>query len=60
MRLVADDYEAAVAQLLELARRDPGWGDGIARDGLLALFDALGDEAELVRRARQALASLGA
>jgi putative thioredoxin len=59
VRLLADDTEAAVAQLLELARRDPGWDDGLAREGLLALFDTLGDEAELVRRARQTLASLG-
>jgi putative thioredoxin len=57
--LVADDYEAAVAQLLELVRREPGWENGLAREGLLALFDTLGDDAGLVRRARQALAALG-
>ena len=58
--LVADDTEAAVAHLLELARLDPDWEGGLAREGLLALFETLGDDAELVRRARQALASLGA
>jgi putative thioredoxin len=60
VHLVADDYEAAVAQLLDLARLDPAWEGGLAREGLLALFETLGDEAGLVRRARQALASLDA
>ena len=58
LRLVADDTADAIAHLLELARHDPVWEDGLAREGLLTLFDTLGDETELVRRARQALASL--
>lgn len=58
-RLLADDPEGAVADLLETIRRDPGWRDGLAREALLALFDTLGVGTDLVRRGRAELASLG-
>ncbi len=57
-RLLADDAEAAVAELLEAVRRDPGWRDGLAREALLAVFDALGVGSDLVRRGRAALAGI--
>jgi putative thioredoxin len=37
-RLVADDYQGAMDQLAEIHRLDPGFGDGIGRRGLLAVF----------------------
>jgi thioredoxin-like negative regulator of GroEL len=57
-RLLADDPEGAVADLLEAVRRDPGWRDGLAREALLAVFDTLGVGSDLVRRGRAALAGL--
>jgi putative thioredoxin len=52
-RLVDDDFEGAMAQLLEILRRDPGFRHGAARKGLLALFDLLGDQDERVVRYRR-------
>jgi putative thioredoxin len=54
-RAVRDDYEAAMRELVELARTAPDYRDGIARDALLALFDLLGETDERVRRFRAAL-----
>lgn len=38
----AGDHEAAIAELLELFRRDRKWNDDAARKQLLEFFDALG------------------
>ena len=43
-RLMRDDYEGALAQLLEIARRDPSFRGGAGRNGLLALFGLLGEQ----------------
>jgi len=56
VRLLADDPEAAIRELLEIVRRDPGWRDGQARQALLAVFDTLAAGSDLVRRARAELA----
>lgn len=50
--VTADDYENAMEQLVEILRRDPGFADDAARQGLLALFALLGEEDERVRRIR--------
>ena len=55
VRLVANDYEAAMQQLLEIARRDRGFRHDAGRDGLLALFELLGDNDERVVRYRALL-----
>jgi putative thioredoxin len=44
VRLTRDDYEGAMAQLLEIARRDPAFRGGAGRNGLLAVFSLLGEE----------------
>lgn len=55
VRLTADDYEDAMAQLLEIARRDPGFRDGAARNGLFAIFTLLGEQDARVQRVRAEL-----
>jgi putative thioredoxin len=55
VRLVADDYDAAVQQLLEIIRRNSAFRRNAARDGLLALFELLGDQDERVARYRALL-----
>jgi putative thioredoxin len=55
LKLMADDYETALQQLIEIVRRDRSWKDDLARHGLLALFETLGSDADLVRRYRAEL-----
>ncbi len=52
-RLMEDDFEGAMAQLLEILRADPDFRQGAARKGLLALFKLLGDDDERVLRYRR-------
>lgn len=54
-KVVSNDYEGAMQQLLEIARRNPGFRDNAGRNGLLALFHMLGDEDDRVRRYRPLL-----
>jgi putative thioredoxin len=55
VQLVANDYDAAMPQLLEIARRDRGFRHDAGRNGLLALFELLGDDDERVVRYRALL-----
>lgn len=55
-KVVRDDYEGAMDQLLEIVRRDPLFRDHAARNGLLALFQMLGPDDARVRRYRSQLA----
>jgi putative thioredoxin len=54
--VAAGQYEAGMDQLLELVRRDRGFGDDIGRKTLLSVFNLLGG-GELVSRYRRLLAS---
>lgn len=56
--LIEDDYDTAVAELIEILRRDRNFDNGAARRGLLAVFETLGGEHDLVRRHRGELARL--
>lgn len=40
-RLLADDYDAALRELAEIHRRDPGFRHGIGRRGILAVIEHL-------------------
>jgi putative thioredoxin len=55
---VAGDYATALAEWLELMRRDRGFGDDAARRSLLMAFAVLGERTELVLSYRRRLASL--
>jgi len=55
---LAGDYATALAEWLELMRRDRRFGDDLARRSLLMAFDALGEEHELVPGARRRMAAL--
>ena len=57
-RVVAGEHEGALELLLELLRRDPGYRDGAARRAVLAVFDLLGGEGDLVQRYRKRLFAL--
>ena len=55
--VAAGRYEAGMDQLLEIVRRDRGFGDDIGRKTLLSVFDLLGG-GELLSRYRRMLASV--
>lgn len=52
MKIVRDDYEGAIVQLIEILKLDPKYRNGTGRHSLLALFDMLGDDDERVKRYR--------
>lgn len=54
VRLVLEgDFETALQQLLELIRRDRGYGDDAGRKAMLQIFELLGGEGELVSHYRR-------
>jgi putative thioredoxin len=53
--LVASNFEPAMHQLLEITRRDRHFRRDTGRQGLLALFELLGDDDERVVRYRALL-----
>jgi putative thioredoxin len=55
--VAAGQHEAGMDQLLEIVRRDRGFGDDIGRKTLLSVFALLGGD-ERVSRYRRLLASL--
>ena len=55
LKLVEDDYEGAMGQLLEIMRRDRGFRDDVGRNGLLAIFGILSNKGPLVERYRSPL-----
>ena len=55
MQLVANDYEPARQQLLEIARCDRGFRRDAGHEGLLALFELLGENDTRVIRYRALL-----
>jgi putative thioredoxin len=57
LALVADDYAGALEQFLEVVRRDRGYRDGAARQGMLAVFALLDNRGELVERYRRQLSA---
>ena len=54
----ADNLDEAVAQLLELFRRDPDWNDGAAKVQLFTIFDALEANDPIVLNGRRKLSSM--
>ncbi len=59
VRLLADDYEGAMTQLLEVMRREPGFRAGAARNGLFAVLALLGEQDARVQRVRAELQKIG-
>jgi len=56
--LLADDLENALAEMLEITRRDRGFHQDIGRRGLVALFEMLGNEHPLTARYRPLLVNV--
>ena len=54
----ADNIDEAVAQLLELFRRDSDWNDGAAKAQLFTIFDALEPNDSIVLNGRRKLSSM--
>ena len=54
----ADNINEAVAQLLELFRRDSDWNDGAAKAQLFTIFDALEPNDPIVLNGRRKLSSM--
>jgi putative thioredoxin len=55
LALVADDYAAALDQLLQVLRHSRAYHDDAGRRGMLAVFALLGNQGELVDRYRRLL-----
>lgn len=53
-----DDSEGAIAELLEIFRRDREWNDGAAKAQLFTLFDALGPTDPVAQAGRRKLSSM--
>jgi len=51
-RVLAGDYATALEDLLALLKRDRPYGDDAGRKGMIAIFDLLGGQGELVTRYR--------
>ncbi len=58
LHLLNDRYEAALQSLIIILRADREYDEGAARRGLLAIFDTLGGDHELVKQYRNELARL--
>ena len=58
LHLLRDEYEAALQALIVVLRNDREFDEGAARRGLLAIFETLGGDHELVKRYRAELARL--
>jgi putative thioredoxin len=54
-KLLQDDYDGALAQLLEIERISPDYANGHARKGMSAIFAILGESSELVAKYRRLL-----
>jgi putative thioredoxin len=54
--VLAGDFETALERLLELLRKDRAYGDDAARKGMVAIFDLLGGEGDLVAAYRGRMA----
>lgn len=57
-RVLANDYESALQQLLEIVKRNRRFRDDAGRKQMLSIFDILGRSGELVNRYRQLLATV--
>jgi putative thioredoxin len=55
---LAGDFATALAEWLELMRRNRSFGDDAARRAMLSVFDVLGDSHELVLSYRRKMANL--
>jgi putative thioredoxin len=55
---LAGDFGSALAQWLELMRRDRTYGDDAGRRSLLQAFEVLGEQDPLVAEYRRKMASL--
>ena len=55
--MATQDYDSAVELLLELMKRDRGFGDDAGRNTLLKVFELLGDDPR-VSRYRSRMANL--
>jgi len=55
---LAGDYATALAEWLDLMRRDRGYGDDLARRSLIGAFAVLGEGHELVASCRRRMMSL--
>jgi len=56
--VLAGDYEAALQQFMDILRRDPQFENGAGRQGLIAMFEMLGNEDPLVITYRRRMFSL--
>ena len=53
-----EQWEPALEAFLEIFKRDRGFRDDAGRKGLLAVFELLGDQGELVNSYRRKLFTL--
>ena len=51
------EYEPALAQLMEIVRRDRGFEDDIGRKTMLSVFELMADSPEVVSKWRRQLST---
>jgi putative thioredoxin len=56
--VLSGDYQQALDQLLEIMRRNRKYQDDLGRRSILAIFDILGNEGDLVNQYRRKMAAL--
>lgn len=52
-KIIQGNYQEGLEQLLEILRREPGFRDNAAREGMVAVFALLGNQGDLVNRYRR-------
>jgi putative thioredoxin len=57
-RVLEGSYETSLEQLLEIMKKDRGWQDDAARKSILAIFDMIPGEADLVAKYRRQMFNL--
>ena len=57
-QIANENYEESIENLLNIFKIDKSWENGKAKDQLILLFDTLGNENELVLKARRKLSSI--
>ena len=58
LRIGRGEYEAALEQFIEILRIDRAFRDDAGREGLLSVFEILGNDHPLVGRYRARMSSL--
>ena len=57
-RVMEGDYDTALQQLIEIMKKDRAWQDDTARKSILAIFDMIPGQTELINKYRRQMFNL--